>query len=87
MLDADAHPGCRAWVPCLSCGNAGCASCAAGRTCDLHWQYLLEPGPVAVPAVPHLYVPLVARYRMWCRGRPPQLQPLADLVTYRGRAA
>ena len=41
MLDADAHLGRRAWVACPSCGNGGCASCAAGKTCDLHWQYLL----------------------------------------------
>ena len=41
MLDANAHLGRRAWVACPSCGNGGCASCAAGKTCDLHWQYLL----------------------------------------------
>jgi hypothetical protein len=87
MLDADAHLGRRAWVACPSCGNGGCASCAAGKTCDLHWQYLLASQARLLFLVPRLHVPMVARYPMRSWRRPPRLRSLWELATYRGRAA
>jgi hypothetical protein len=41
MLDPDADPGRRAWLPCPRCCDDGCSTCAVGSTCDLHWRYLL----------------------------------------------
>lgn len=42
MIDADALPQRRAWVPCPACrDSSGCRVCRADRTCEEHWRYLL----------------------------------------------
>jgi hypothetical protein len=41
MLDPDADLGRRAWLRCSRCPTTGCSACAARRTCDWHWCYLL----------------------------------------------
>jgi hypothetical protein len=41
-VDPFADPARRAWLDCPKCGHdSGCAACASGKNCDVHWQYLL----------------------------------------------
>jgi hypothetical protein len=88
MLDADVYPGRRAWVSGPSCGNAGCASWAARKTCDLHWQYLLA----SQARLLFLQCP-ACLYRWWhdtkcgLGGDRADYDPVWELITYRGRAA
>jgi hypothetical protein len=41
-IDPGADIGRRAWIRCPRCrDHEGCDDCAAGRTCTVHWRYLL----------------------------------------------
>ncbi|MGW7313354.1 hypothetical protein [Streptomyces sp. NPDC054854] len=42
-LDPQADIGRRAWVPCPNCDDTlACTPCGEGRTCSLHWRYMLS---------------------------------------------
>ncbi|NMH97941.1 hypothetical protein [Pseudonocardia acidicola] len=42
MRDPQADIGRRVWVACPRCDDqVHCAACAAGRSCETHWRFLL----------------------------------------------
>ncbi|MEU8591017.1 hypothetical protein AB0C59_29025 [Streptomyces sp. NPDC048664] len=59
MLPIDPHAdrARRAWLPCPHCRDQdGCEACGAGRTCHVHWRYLLSSAGHVV----HLQCPTCA---------------------------
>jgi hypothetical protein len=43
VRDPQASLGRRAWVSCERCtDDSGCGDCGAGRSCELHWRFLLH---------------------------------------------
>ncbi len=60
MLDAHADICRRAWVACDSCGEyESCRHCLRGRTCPVHWCYLLDS------AARWLFVQCASCHRRW----------------------
>lgn len=81
-LDATADIGRRAWVGCPTCAqdHQACPTCQDGRTCELHWRYLLAT------AGGHLFLQCPACLRRWWHdtsfgqggGRPLDLADVLD---------